>query len=750
MAQATAKSEDRRSSVGTSSRKVDGREKVRGEAKYISDFDDPDLLHGAVVRSNRPHARVVSVDATAAEDLSGVHSVVSRTDLLGEFDDKVRHYGDVVAAVVAEDQETAERAAKAVEVDLEPLDAVFDPREAVLEAAPTVQGEELVGMEPRPHSWTIQNDDYVKNIDDYHHYEVGDVEDAMDQADVVLEKTYRTPRVNHCNLDTHCCVADWSGDHLTITETLTSPHPGKESLCDFLGLDDEQLTIQMPPAGSSSFGGQALPKLTLEPVAATLADLTDRPVKLWFDREEDFIATETRHAVYYTIKMGISSDGRLQGIDISAVADTGAYPNHIGHVVLSNGQDRVLEIYDVPHYRFEGVSAFTNNVVAGEYRGIGSTQLGFALESHVDELCRTAEINPETFRRKNFIEEGFQPPHLDAPIDSCGLEECLDRGLDTFERNRHEPANDPDTLYGWGFASATHTTGSVMPGDDIAEVQLDLMSDGSAVLTSTAIDQGQGSDTALSQIVNNETGLPTSQLEVSTPSTADDIAADQGSIASRTTWIVGSATLDAAAALVEELSDRAAGEVERIDGDELVLRSGRSIPITDLLNANEERLRVNGRAESSLRPPGYGVHFAEVAVDAATGRVDVQTYVAAQDVGFAINPALVEGQLEGAVLHGIESALFSELQLERGNPQNANLADYPVISPWEMPDPIACELIESKEESGPYGAKGVGTPAMPPVAPAILNALRDATGTRFTDIPVNMETVFDAVGGEDR
>jgi len=748
MAEVTTQRLKKHPSVGTDTRKVDGREKLKGEAIYISDFDDDDLLHAAIVRSNRPHAKILSVDTSEAEELTGVYCAVSRMDLMGGFDDRIRHYGDVIAAVAAEDPSTAKRAANAISFKLEALEPTTDAREAIRAEAPTVQEEQPVGLRlHQPHEFTVERDEYEKNIDDYHLFELGDTETALENADVVHRDTYRTPRVNHCNLDSHCCVAEWDDDHLTIVETLTSPHPGKESVAGFLGIDADQMTISMPQAGSSSFGGQALPKLTLEPVAATLARETDRPVKLWFDREEDFIATETRHPVYFEVSMGATADGELVAIDIDAVADTGAYPNGVGHIVLANCQDRVMEIYDVPNYRFEGVSVFTNNVVAGEYRGIGSTQLGFALDSHVDELCRQAGFDPIEFRRTNFIEEGACPPHLDAPINSCGLAECLDRGLERFKQHQQGPT-DSDLLYGWGFAAATHTTGAVKPGPDHAEVKIELSANGTGEITATAIDQGQGSDTALVQIVSNESGIETSQLTVETPSTDQDIEGDLGSIASRTTWMVGSAAKNASKNLHVELTERLGDEIERIDGDTVVPVSGSPKSLDELLSDTDDSITVRGTFESTLRPPGYGVHFVELNVDPDTGKVDIQTYVAAQDIGFAINQALVEGQLEGAILHGVESALFSELKLENGNPQNANLADYPVISPWEMPDTTICELIESNEESGPYGAKGVGTPSMPPIAPAITNALRDAAETRFTELPVDMETIFDAVGGE--
>ena len=731
-------------SIGTNSPRVDSSDKLRGEAKYISDYDDEELLYGAVVRSNRPSATIERVDTTKAEAISEVVCALSRTDLLGDFDSSIRHYGDVIGAVAATDRETALEAARAVDFELDQRESVFDPRDAVSSDAPEIHADEPIGLNHTSHEFTVENDDFEKNVDDYHYYETGDVTKAFARSEVVLEETYRTPRVNHCNLETHCCIAEWDGDTLFLTDSTPSGHLD-DKLAEFLGVSPANVHVRWPEANSSSFGGQVLPKLTLEPVAATLARRTGHPVKLWFDREEDFVATDTRHPVYYEIRMGISESGELLGLDMQIFADTGAYPNGIGHVVLANNQNRVLDIYDVPNYRFEGMSVYTNNVVAGEYRGIGSTQLGYALEAHVDEICRVADVDPVEFRRKNFVSEGDIPPNRETPISSCGVVDCLERGFDEFEKTKRGPAVEPRKLYGWGFASATHTTGSVREGYDVETVRITLSKAGTAEVSALAIDSGQGSDTVLTQIVSEETGLPAEQITIATVDSDDDIESGIGTVASRGTWIIGGATKETANELLTELETRTESSIERIEDDTAVLANGQRLPLDRLFRPDEEEIEVQGQMRSNLRPPSYGVHFAEVEVDRDTGRVDVLTYVAAQDVGHAINPALVEGQIEGAVLHGLESVLYSELRLDRGNPRNANLSDYPVISPWEMPATVVCELIEAEEASGPYGAKGVGTPAMAPIAPAVANALRDATGTRFTDLPIDMETVLRAI-----
>lgn len=735
--------------VGTSTRRKDARAKVRGRARYATDVDHPDALVAGVLRSQVPHAAIAGLDTGAAEAMVDVAAVLPRWDLPGGFDDRVRHYGDAVAAVAAETPEAVDAALDAIEYDLDPLESVHDPRESVRADAPVVQDDPAFGQ-PDRHPLRVDDPDYVRNVDDYHALELGDPEAAFAAADHVHEASYRTPRVTHCNLDRHCAVAEWRGDTLRVTATLGNRGHAEETLERLFG--DCDVEIERPPTAGSSFGGRSLTKLTLEPVAAALARATDRPVRLEFDRETEFSAAESRHATHLDLKAGATDDGRLTALAVDAVADTGPYPNGVGHVVLSACRGRPLDTYAVDNYRFEGVSAFTNNPPAGEYRGIGVTQITWALESHLDELARRAGFDPLEFRRRNWVAEGDDRPHADAPVSSCGLSECLDRGRARFEALRTGPdSGDGDTVYGRGVAAGGQiTTPAAGKNDDYAEARLTLSSDGSLVVRTGAIDVGQGAATALAQIAAEATGITLDRVTVEGYDPDDAVDDKYGSIANRTTYLIGAAIRDGADGLGERLRARA---VDRLDApaDDLTVRDDR-IEASDGTGVAVEALVddavvATGRAETDTAPLSYGVHFAEVAVDTGTGAVDVTAYVGAQDVGYAINPTLVEGQIEGAVQHGIEFALTSEMRLERGVPTNATLAEYPVSSPAEMPDRLACEMIESAEESGPYGAKGVGTPSITPVAPAITNAVRDAVGERFTAAPVRDEDVLFALDG---
>lgn len=734
--------------VGNNASRRDAREKTRGEARYATDLERPDMLHAGVLRSQQPHAEISSVRTSAAAAREDIAAVITRKDLPDGFDNRVRHYGDVIAAVAGETKEAVSEALTVIEYDSEPLESVHDPRESVRDGRPVVQRDPEYGH-PERHPRDIENSEYVQNVDDYHRLEVGDVTRGFEAADYIFEESYRTPRVNQCNLDRHCCLAEWEAGTLRITETLGSP-PTAERTLERL-FSDVEVEVELPPASGSSFGGRSLVKLTLEPIAGTLARETGRPVRLSFDREEEFTAADSRHATDIDLKAGVTSEGRLTALEVDVAADTGPYPNGVGHIVLEAFENRPLDLYKLDNYRFEGVSAFTNNVPAGEYRGIGVTQITWALISHLDELARRAGLDPIEFHRQNWVEEGYERPHTGKPVSSCGLRECLEKGQQTFEEVRTEPEGE-SVVTGWGIGiGGQSTTPASEKNTDYTEARLVLSPDGSLVVRTGAVELGQGAETVLGQIAADRAGFPTERVSVLGYESDSGVEDKYGSVANRTTYFMGRAVIEAADNLTRRIRELASDEFG-VPPDQITITGGRlelpSRPPVDVSALLTDPLSATGRVETNSAPIGYGVHFAEVAVDTETGAIDVKTFVAAQDVGFAINPKLVEGQLEGAIEHGIEFALLSEVDLSAGVPANPNLPDYPVSSPHEMPDTVACELIESNEESGPFGAKGVGTPSMPPVAPAITNAIRDAVGIRFTDVPVRDEDVFFALQEE--
>ena len=734
-----------RTLVGNNASRTDGREKTRGEARYATDLETPDMLHAGVLRAQQPHAEITAVRTSDAAAIDGIGAVITREDLPDEFDTRVRHYGDVIAAVAGETKDAVASGLQAIEYDSERLESVHDPRESVREGSPVIQ-RDPDAVHPERHPRNVENPEYVHNVDDYHSLEVGDVTRGFEAADYIFEESYRTPRTNHCNLDRHCCLAEWDEGTLRITETIGSPPSAKKTLERLF--PEAEVAIELPPTSGSSFGGRSLVKLTLEPIAATLARETGRPVRLAFDREEEFTAADSRHATHVDVKAGITSEGRLTALTLDVVADTGPYPNGVGHIVLNSFEHRPLDLYKIDNYRFEGVSAFTNNIPAGEYRGIGVTQVTWALISHLDELARQAGVDPIEFHRRNWVEEGYERPHTGKPITSCGVRECLRTGQRTFESIQVD-SDQENVVTGSGVGVTGHsTTPASDHNTDYTAAKLELSPDGSLVVRTGAVELGQGAETVLGQMAADRTGLSTDRVTVVGYESDSGVEDKYGSVANRTTYFMGRAVVEAAEELTSTLRKRASEQLGvpadeiSISGGRLAAPNGGSLRVSTLLDAP---LTATGRVETNTAPISYGVHFAAVAIDTETGEIDVTAFVAAQDVGFAINPTLVEGQLAGAIQHGIEFALTSAVELSGGIPENPNLADYPVSSPHEMPDVVACELIESNEESGPFGAKGVGTPSMPPVAPAITNAIRDAIGIRFTELPVRDEDIFVAL-----
>lgn len=733
--------------VGNDASRTDGREKTRGEARYATDLERPNMLHAGVLRAQQPHAEITAVRTNTAASKKDIAAVITREDLPDAFDNRIRHYGDVIAAVAGETRDAVTEGLKAIEYDTEPLESVHDPHESLRARSPVIQRDPAYGH-PERHPRHVKNPDYVQNIDDYHSLEVGDVTRGFEAADHIFEESYQTQRVTHCNLDRHCCLAEWEEGTLRITETLGSPPSAERTLEQLFSDVEVEVEVELPPTSGSSFGGRSLVKLTLEPVAGTLARETGRPIRLAFDRESEFAAADSRHATAIDLKAGVTNEGRLTALEVAVEADTGPYPNGVGHIVLSAFENRPLDLYKLENYRFEGVSAFTNNIPAGEYRGIGVTQITWALVSHLDELARQAGVDPIEFHQQNWVETGYERPHTGKPVTSCGLPECLERGQQTFETIRSVPQSE-GVLTGIGVGiGGQSTTPASENNTDFTEAKLVLSPDGSLVVRTGAVELGQGAETVLGQIASEKTGIPVDHVKVAEYESKSEVRDKYGSVANRTTYLMGKAVSDAAEDLASTLQERASDHFD-VPPAEITIADGcLEIPTSQprsVWSILSEPLTATGRVETNTAPIGYGVHFAEVAVDTATGNIDITAFVAAQDVGFAINPTLVEGQLEGAVEHGIEFALLAGVELSDGIPKNANLSDYLVSTPHEMPDIIACELIESNEESGPFGAKGVGTPSIPPVAPAITNAIRDATGIRFTETPVRDEDVFFAI-----
>lgn len=699
-------------SVGQPVRAKLGTAKVTGAGKFPPDYDSTDCLHAAVLTSDVPHAAITNFDATSALRIPGVNVVLSREDL--GLDTTVRHVGDVVAAVAAESAERAAEAVSALRVSFDRRLVITDPDQALREDAPVLDPEK------------------ASNLALLVEYSQGDAAQAFGEAAIVYEADYWTGRPTHCNLSPRTCIA-FASDKVEVMTSVDAPHFAQRELAHSLGLPIDRVRIVLPELMTSSFGGRSSINRHCEPIAARLAmAVPGRRVRLSYDPISEFVAGTTRHSITARLTAGATTSGELVALEVDLVADHGPYDNFVNRIVLSAGRDRALDIWSVDNYKYRGRAVLTNNLMAGEMRGIGATQINYLLGAHMDELARRVGIDPVEFVLLNLTDSAR------SKADG-GLEGCLRQGADVFNWRDLKAKNDPTKKVGLGVGVGTHTTGlGTFHGPDTASAVVAV--EGSRVHISTAApDSGQGFSTVASQIVAEELGIDIGLVDVM-PIDTDSAPEDPwGSVASRATYVVGTAVRMAAADLNRQLTKISEGRGLELGTDREDIQS--------TIGHLNRRVESRGTAVMEETPPTYGAYFAEVEVDEGTGKVSVRRIVAAIDVGFAVNPAQCRGQVEGAIAHGIEFALGADLVLRDGFPENTTLVDYQLARAADMPQ-IDVILIEDRDSDGPYGARGVGTPALTPVLPAIANAIRDAISNHLHRVPMRPEDVANSLRTE--
>lgn len=729
------------SHTGTSTKRTDSPEKVTGEATYTSDILPSHLLHAKLKRSPHPHARVVDVNTTEAENMDGVHGVLTPWDVPSEkngsdppqdqaiINKRMRFRGDIVAAVAAENEETADAAVKAIDVEYERQPAVFEMEEAMEPDAPLVHEET------------------DRNIAGTSSFEKGDVEEGFAEADTVIETEYRTSRQAHVTPETYTCVAavqQRKSRQLDVWTSVDKPYYFRDELANILDMSPGDVRITLPSASSASLGKKNYLIPSIEPIAALLSRQTERPVRLSLNRDEDFIGTVTRHPCKFTLKSGVTEDGQIIARSCEMISDTGAYlqmGNHVKDAIKS----RFGDLYQTENVKFEAYNVYTNNPMSGSARGIGSTQIHYAMEMHMDEIAEKVGVDPVKLRQKHHIREGDVKVG-GRQVESCGLGECLERGAEaanwpegTISRDDEE-----DTLTGIGMACCIHLSGSTRDRGCSASIKFN--SDGTADLLISNPDSGHGSETIEIQIAADELGIPPEQIHISRPDTDFTPPDTYGSTASRSSYVATRAVSYAAADAREKVLDRAADSLDHAASD-LTIRDGiiegpdgPEMDIEDVI-AETGIIQGNGEFEDPPSRSTFGAYFAEVSVDKNTGVVSVDRMIAAQDVGFVINPAGCEAQVEGGIEFAMEF-LLDELSLENGQAQNNTFVDYKALTAEEMPGDIESLFVESNAEDGIEGAKGLGTGVMPAIAPAIGNAVYDATGARINELPLRPEDVF--------
>jgi xanthine dehydrogenase molybdenum-binding subunit len=735
--------------IGTRVPKRDGAEKVTGRTRYLHDLELPRLAHGKVLRGRHPHARIVRIEAARARALPGVLAVLTGDDVeqyaFGFVKDqlalkrgRVRCIRDEVAAVAAESAAIAEEALALIDVEYEELPAVFDPEAALRPEAPLVHDD--LGTNATPLRY---------------HFVHGDVDAAFAVAAAVVEGTYRLNFVTPACLETMVAIADWDAEgRLTMMSTTQVPFLYQRNLAGALGIGGDRIRVLQPPVGGNF--GRGLDLYPIDVIAALLARRVRRPVKIEFERTEEFVACPTREPCTIRLRTAAAADGRLLARDAHVTIDNGAYVSWgstTPYVMLST----TAGLYRCPSVRFDTTIVYTNNPYSGSMRGYGNLESTFAVESQMDDLAGRLGLDPLEIRRRNASRPGDVSPQGFA-ITSCAMLECLDAAAGEIERE--VPPLPPGWKRGVGYAAMFHVGGGarIYRSDGCgAIVRLDDF--GKVSLVTGATEIGQGSETVLAMIVAETLGVPLERVEVVDADTAVK-PWDVGAHASRTTFIAGNAARQAAGKLRAQLLDMAAQALdepaERIDlRDGYVFVRGepqRRLPYDRVARAGH--LREQGRAlvaEAFYDPPtamldkdlrgnvsaayAFAVQAVLLDVDPDTGKVEVRRIVSAHDVGRALNPLAAEGQVHGGIHMGLGYALSERLVVEEGQVLSASFLDYAVLKAADMPA-IVVRLIESVDPEGPFGAKGLGESGVIPVSAAVANAIRNAIGVRFTELPI--------------
>lgn len=752
--------------VGRSVGNVDGPRKVTGKAIFTADMYPQDLLIGRTLRSRYPHARILQIDTTKARRLPGVKAVVTGKDFPVTYNiaikdqpflaiDTVRYVGEPVAAVAAIDQEIAEEALSLITVEYEELPALFDPLESMKPDAPLIHPD----MASYIHD---PNFEPVKGTNICNHFKLrrGNVEQVFAKADLIVENTFRSQVIQHVPLEPHATIAQWDASgKLTVWTTAQSPHFILYELARSLSLPESKIRIIVPHIGGT-FGCKH--GLKSEPVAVALAHFTnDRPVKLVLSREEVFTATVVRGATQVTLKSGVMKDGTIVARQSTVIWDTGGYAD-VGPLLCRNASYSSTGPYAIPNQWVDGYCVYTNKNVAGAYRGYGVSEMGWAFESHTDIVAAELKMDPLEFRLKNLLDEGSISA-TGQVLHSVGVRECLRRVAAEIGWGKPLPP--------WrGKGLACTYKASHAPSSSSAFIKLN--DDGSVSVLTSTVDIGQGSNTILAQVAAEALGAPLESIVVSQADT-DFTPPDRSTSSSRSTFHMGNAVRIAAGDARQQLLGIAADRLEA-DSRDLAIQDGRvfvkgmpdrGLPFRDLVKtvpgrkggpvlgrgmffpADASALDLEtGQGGRSVAFWLYAAHAVEIEVDPETGEIRVHKIVAAHDVGKAINPVNVEGQIEGGVVMGLGNSLMEELFIENGETLNPNLVDYKVPTISDVP-PIVPIIVEVPHAEGPFGAKGIGEAPVTPVAPAIANALFLATGVRMTDLPMTPERVFWALRG---
>ena len=805
--------------VGQPLYRPDAIEKVTGVTKYADDYHFPGMLFGATLRSKHPHARILSIDTTKAKAVPGVHGVLTHVDVPGdprhglvENDWPVfaggtypaRYFGDPLALVVAESEEIARKAMALIAVDYALLPAVTDPVAARHEDAPVLHPDRPTG-------------NLLKHIK----VRQGDVAQGFAQADVIVERTYRTPMTEHAFLEPECSVAvpaGYDADHAKLTIYVGSqiPYSDRRQVAKSLGLTDDDVRVKGTVMGGG-FGGKE--DIAAQIHAALAAQVTGRPVKILYSREESLRFHPKRHATIIRVKTGARKDGTLVAVEAELYGDSGAYAS-LGEKVMTRATTHATGPYVVEHAKIDCFAMYTNNAPCGAFRGFGVTQSAFAVESNMDLVAEELGIDPVEFRRKNAMRVGTMTATGQTLRESVGLLECLEKvegSIRTWwdehgdgarpaaEQNLYQAVVKGTKHYAWGLAAGYKNTGLGGGAPDKSEAEVEVFPNGRAEIRTSSAEMGQNLIGVLAACTAEELGLPFDQVSVLVMDT--DKTPDGGpTTASRQTYVSGNAARLAARAMREQLQAVLAEKFDvppaviafheglaYVDESRLAAARGGSDAGGTVNDANSHaeangHAQTNGHADQPTFTPqpvtrsisfadavqamlnegreptlryeywapktqplgtggdmhfafSYAVHAALVSVDTETGEIAVEKVISAHDVGRAINPLSLSGQIEGGIVMGMGNALTEHYIENGGVPWTQHLGQYKMPGIKMTPE-MENFIVEHATADGPYGAKGVGEISSIPISPAITNAIYHAVGVRCMALPLDQDALL--------
>ncbi|MBL0347670.1 molybdopterin cofactor-binding domain-containing protein [Candidatus Villigracilis affinis] len=742
--------------VGHSHLRPEAVEKVTGDAIYTDDLKFDGMLYAKAKRAMIPHGFLTKLDISKAKALKGVVAVLTASDVPAEknhglviYDwpvmvgvgERVRYVGDALAIVAAESQEIAEQASALIEAE-------FDLQPVITNAV--MAREEGV---PQIH----EKGNLLKHIK----VRKGDMDTGFGEADIVLEHIFHTPATDHAFIEPECSIAVPLPDgRMEIYVGSQIPYQDRTQVARVMGWPEERVRIVGQLMGGG-FGGKE--DVMGQIHTAMLANVTQRPVKLLFDRRESLLVHPKRHATQIRVKIGAKKNGRLVAAETELYGDTGAYAS-LGEKVMTRATTHSAGPYDIPHVRADCYAMYTNNPPAGAFRGFGVTQSAFAVESMMDKLAEELNIDPVELRRMNALHVGSFTNTGQELKESVGLLECIDRVDAEMRKQNAHPFNptidskNPNLVRAWGFASAYKNTGLGGGAPDISGADVELYADGTFQVRSSAAELGQGLVTVMRLVVSEEMAVAPEKVRVLVMDT--DLTPNGGpTTASRQTFVTGNASRYAAKTLRDEISATMAEKYDvrpeqiRFE-DGIVHVNGHSMSYSEIYNemvALGKQPKVRYEYEAPKTTPlgqggdmhfafSFGVQAAEVEVNKITGEVRVLKVISANDVGMAVNPLGLQGQVEGGVMMGLGNCLTEEFIVENGVVVTDQLARYRVPGIMLTPE-ITAIIVEHPIASGPYGAKGVGEISSIPTTPAITNAIYNAVGVRFDKLPVDQEVI---------